>query len=194
MGITIKQKKLIFIILGSFLLIFILVFGIDTYYKENKLSTNPTSVQPMTDEMMEKAELESNLCSSDELENQYIVCCMIEEGIKKGLWYDCSSQEYFKLKQPIYIVFDASKFDISYDPYFLRMNSDLNYEENKFISDETGILDRDRKEISLIKILGTVPQEGESFTLLKFSVYPNNEFNGKDEQVILNREAKKFKE
>jgi hypothetical protein len=193
MGITIKQKKLIFIILASALLIFILVFGINTYYKGNKLPTNPTSVQQMTDEMMEKAELESNLCSSDELENQYIVCCIIEEGIKKGLWYDCSSQEYFKPKQPIYIVFDASRFDISYDPYFLRINSDLNYEENKPILYESPVA-LDRKEIFLVKILGTVPQEVETFILLKASVHPDNEFNEKDEQVILNREAKIFKE
>ena len=67
MDITIRQKKLIFIILSSALLIFILVFGIDTYYKENKLPTNPTSDQSVTNEMMETAKLESNLCSSDEL-------------------------------------------------------------------------------------------------------------------------------
>jgi hypothetical protein len=45
-----------------------------------------------------------------------------------------------------------------------------------------------------MKILGTVPQEVESFTLLKLSVYPDNSFDGKDEQVILNREAKIFTE
>ena len=106
--------------------------------------------------------------------------------------YNCTSQESFEPGQNIYIVFDASRFDISYDPYFLRVYSDLNYEENKFISDETGILDR--KEVFLMKILGTVPQEVESFTLLKLSVYPDNSFDGKDEQVILNREAKIFKE
>jgi hypothetical protein len=192
MDITIKQKKLIFIILASSLLIFILVFGINTYYKENKLPTNPTSDQSVTNEMMETAKLESNLCSSDELENQYRVCCIIQEGIKKGLLYDCTSQESFEPGQNIYIVFDASRFDISYDPYFLRVYSDLNYEENKFISDETDILDR--KEVFLMKILGTVPQEVESFTMLKLSVYPDNSFDGKDEQVILNLEAKIFKE
>ena len=187
MDITIRQKKLIFIILGLALLIFIFVFGISTYYKER----NDQEVH-LDYEMMETAKVESNLCSSDELENQYRVCCAIEEGVKKGLLYDCTSQEYFAPGQNIYIVFDASRFDISFDPYFLRVYSDLNYEENKFISDETGILDR--KEVFLMKILGTVPQEVESFTLLKLSVYPDNSFDGKDEQVILNREAKIFKE
>ena len=45
-----------------------------------------------------------------------------------------------------------------------------------------------------MKILWTVPQEGGLFTLLKLSVYPDDAFDGKDEQVILNREAKIFKE
>jgi hypothetical protein len=45
-----------------------------------------------------------------------------------------------------------------------------------------------------MKILGTVPQETESFILLKASVYPNNEFDERDEEEILYREAKIFKE
>ena len=188
MDITIRQKKLIFIILASSLLIFILVFGISTYYKER----NDQEVH-LDYEMMETAKVESNLCSSDELENQYRVCCAIEEGVKKGLLYDCTSQEYFKPGQGIYIVFDASRFDISYDPYFLRAYSDLNDEENKYILYETDVA-IDKEEIFLIKILGTIPKEDEPFILLRLSTYPDDAFDGKDEQVILNREAKIFKE
>lgn len=193
MNITIKQKKLIFIILSSALVIFIFVFGINTYYKGNKLPTNPISDQPISDEIMEEAELEFELCSSDNLENQYRICCIIEDDIKESLWYDCTAQEFFEPGQNIYIVLDSSRFDISYDPYFLRINSDLNYEENKPILYESPVA-LDRKETSLIKILGIVPQEVKLFTLLKLSVYPDDAFDEKDEQIILNREAKIFKE
>jgi len=191
MDITTKQKKLIFVILSSALLIFIFVFGINTYYKDKE--NKQTSGQPVTYEMIEKAKLESNLCSSDELENQYRICCAIESGVKKGLLYNCTSQEYFEPEQRIYIVFDASRFDISYDPYFLHTYSDLNYEEDRPIMDSYILGALDRKESFLMKILGTVPQEVESFVLLKLSVYPDNTFNKKDEQVILDREVKVFK-
>jgi len=176
------------IIFGTLVLLLVIIIGGITYYKKNKQKSD----QPLTDKMMEIAESVSESCISSELENPYRVCCAIEGGIKKGFLYDCSSQRYFEPKQHIYIVFDASRFDISYDPYFLRLYSDLNYEGNKFILYETDTLDR--KEIFLMKVLGTVPQETESFILLKASVYPNNEFDGKDEQVILYREAKIFKE
>jgi len=48
MDIIIRQKRLIFIILGLALIIFILVFGINAYYQENKLPTNPISDQSVT--------------------------------------------------------------------------------------------------------------------------------------------------
>jgi len=178
------------IIFGTLVLLLVIIIGGITYYKENKQETD----LPVTYDMMEKAKLESNLCTSDELENQYKVCCVIEEGIKKGFLYDCSSQEYFEPGQGIYIVFDASRFDISYDPYFLRLNSDLNYEEDKPIIDSDTPGSLNRNESFLMKVLGTVPKEGESFILLKVSVYPDNKFNEKDEQMILYRETKIFKE
>jgi hypothetical protein len=193
MNITIKQKKLIFIVLASSLIIFIFVFGINIYYEENKLPTEPKDDQSLTDEMMEKARLESNICSSDKLENQYRVCCAIKEGIKKDLLYDCTSQKFFEPGQDVYIAFDASKFDISYDPYFLRIYSDLNNGENKYIFDT--IPDAlDKEKTFFVTISGTVSQEIQSFTLLKLSVYPDDTFNKKNEQVILNHEAKIFKE
>jgi hypothetical protein len=176
------------IIFGTLILLLVCITGAITYYKENKQKND----KPVTYDIMEKAKLESSLCTSNELENQYRICCAIEKGIKKGLLYDCSSQEYFESGQHIYIIFDASRFDISYSPYFLRMNSDLDSEDNKSILYESSAMDRN--EIALIKALGSVPQEGESFTLLKLSVYPDNTFNEKDEQVILYREAKIFKE
>ena len=190
MDITIKQKKLIFIILASALLILIFTFGINTYYKDKK-NKKETDL-PVTYNIMEIAKSVSESCISDELENQYRICCSIEGGIKDGLAYDCSSQKSFLPGQNIYIVFDTSKFNIPYDPYFLRMDSDLNYEESKFILYKSDSINR--KEINLIKAIGSVPEEGESFVLLKLSVYPDDKFDKKDEQVILYREAKIFKE
>jgi hypothetical protein len=178
------------IIFGTLILLLVIVIGEITYYKENKQKSD----QPVTNEMMETAKSASKSCLSNELENGYRVCCTIEGGIKKGLLYDCSSQEYFESEQNIYIVFDASRFDISYDPYFLHIYSDLNYEEDKPMMDSYVQDALNREEIFLMKISGTVPKDGESFVLLKLSTYPDDAFNEKDEQVILYREAKIFKE
>jgi len=187
---NIKRKYII--IFGTLALLLVITLGAITYCKEkeNKQETD----LPVTYDMMKIAKSASESCISDDLEDQYRICCSIQDGIKKGLVYDCSTQEYFEPGQNIYIVFDASRFDISYNPYFLRINSDLNYEENKPIinSDMPGSLNRN--ESFLVKILGTVPKGGESFTLLKLSVYLDDTFNKKDEQVILYREAKIFKE
>jgi len=197
MNITINQKKLIFITLGLALLIFIFIFGINAYYKEKKQKNDQPVIYDAVYGMMEKARLESDICSSGEFENQYKVCCVIKDGIKKGLLYDCSSQEYFEQGQGIYVIFDASRFNISYDPYFLRIYSDLNnYEEDKSIMDLYIPSALNRKNIFLMKISGTVPmkREDKSFILLNLSAYPNDTFNEKDEQVLLYREAKIFKE
>lgn len=186
MDITIKQKKLIFVILSSALLIFIFVFGINTYYKENKQISNISA----NSKIIEAARSESKSCmSGNEFKNGYRVCCTIQGGITEGSLYNCSSQEYFEPGEDIYIVFDSSRFDISYDPYFLRINSDLNYIEDRPIMEYIPS-PLDRKEVFLMSIFGTVPQEVESFTLLKLRAYSDNTFNEKDGQVILYREAK----
>lgn len=189
-----EQKKLIFIILSLALLIFIFVFGINTYYKENK----QTSYDQEIAKIMEPAQLVSRACLSNKLEDQYRICCSIQKGIKEGLFYDCSSQEYFEPGQNLYIIFNPSKFDIPFSPYYLYIYSDLNSgldtQNNEPIASVYEESTVEEREDSLMKIVGIIPQEVESLILLKAIVYSNDVFDERDEQVIIYREAKISKE
>jgi len=198
-----EQKKLIFIVLGSALLIFIFVFGISTYYNE-KENSQPTQLT-LLDETIETAKLESNRCLTENFKGLYKICCEITKGDKKGLFYNCTSEEYqgyFEPNQLVHINFDPSKdILIPYHPYFLRVYSDLN---NPILLDETDasipldITDALGNENPVpMKLLGTVPQEfnqeSDSFVLLRLSVYPDNSFNDTDEIVIMDLTSKLIK-
>jgi len=199
-----EQKKLIFIVLGSALLIFIFVFGINTYYKE-KENSQPTQLT-LLDETIETAKLESNRCLTENFKGLYKICCEITEGDKKGLFYNCTSEEYqgyFEPNQLVHISFDQSRdLLVPYRPYFLRVYSDLN---NPILLDEadasisfdiTDVLGNENP--MPMKLLGTVPQEfnqeSYSFVLLRLNVYPDNTFNEENSYTILNLQAKVFKE
>lgn len=192
MGITIKQKKLIFIILGSALLIFIFVYGVVMYYQEKDFYL---SYSKKINEIMEPAQIESKNCLTGELESRYRICCAITGGIKKGLFYDCTSQEYFEPNQLVRIIFDPSKFDFNYDFYYLQTYTDLYNDDGSKITYGGFPELLDKKFPIKIVISGKTPYELELFTLLKLSVYPDVPvFDEGDEQVILYREAKIFKE
>lgn len=87
-----KKQIIIIIILGLGLLIFILLYGIKTYYQDEDMYASYTE---KINEIMEPAQLESQSCLTRELESGYRICCAITQGIKEGLFYDCTSQEYF---------------------------------------------------------------------------------------------------
>jgi hypothetical protein len=218
MDITIKQKKLIFIILSSALLIFILVFGISTYYKEKRGNQKAYEVDEEFEKIVEKERKVSDLCLSGDIRNDYRLCCRIQGGFKDSLYYDCTSEEYFEPNQLIYIILNASKFDSLYDPDLTQVYSDLEFDYNHSAISilGTGNLSRRRDSLSmfssfdepiideaesaeeekspLMKITGLVPQEGESFIMLAVAVYPDNTFTSGTGQVVLYREAKVSKE
>ena len=143
---------------------------------------------------MRPAQIESESCLTEELDSEYRICCAITGGIKKGLFYNCTSQEYFEPNQLVRILFDPSKFDFDYNPYLLIVYSDLHDEEGNKIQKGFPVTLNKEKPNKLI-INGTIPQDQELFTLLNLKVYPDVPvFDLGDEKVILNIEAKVFKE
>jgi len=190
MNITTKQKKLIFIILGSALLIFILVFGINTYYKESE------GIQYQ--QIIKNLQEQQSTCDPSTIENGYKTCCtIVGEGIKEGKIYDCSSQTYFEEGQRVYIFVDFSDFDISmnipYDEYFLSIRSDLQKTSDENLQiDYSNELEGsiytagplNKYDSFFYNYSGIIPEDKEEFTLLDVRVYPNNVFRDGEETMI----------
>ena len=200
MDVNTKQSKTIFIILASVLLIFILVFGISTYYKEKGGDQKAYVADKEFEKIVEKERKFSDLCLFGDLKNDYRLCCRIEGGLKDSLYYNCTSEEYFEPNQLIYIILNASKFDSLYDPDLTQVYSDLEFDYNhsaisilgtgnlsrrrdslsmfssfdKYIIDEAESAEEEKS--TLMKITGLVPPEGESFIMLAVVVYPDNTF------------------
>lgn len=195
MDITTKQKKLIFIILGLGLVVFILIYGLNIYRQEQSGKDAFLSYEEKINAIMEPAQIESENCLTGELEQQgYRICCAITGGIKKGLFYDCTTQRYFEAGQLVRIIFNPSIFDFGYDSYLLEIYSDLYDEQgNKVQSLFSEAINK--KMPSRVVINGIIPQDMELFTLLKLKVYPDVPvFEIGDEKVILNIEAEVLKE
>lgn len=219
MDINAKGSKIIFITLGIILLVFLFVFGINTYYKEDE---GEYEINKEYAEMVKIATEESDLCLFGDLEDDFRLCCRIEEGFKFGFYYDCTSQEYFEPDQQVYVILNALKFDTLYNPYFTQIYSELRFDYNQETISILGTQNLSRKKESLLmfsyldqlnnkneldnvdefgkegavmKITGSVPQEGESFVMLAIAVYPDDDFKpGEKVELIIHHEAKIFKE
>jgi hypothetical protein len=180
-----NKKKNIIIVLGLGLLIFMLLYGTKVYYQDENMYASYTE---KINEIIEPAQLESENCLTGELESGYRICCAITQGIKEGLFYDCTSQEYFEPNQLVRLIFDPSRFNFNYDTYYLGISSGLYNEEGVQIDHKL----QDplmKKTPNTIIISGRTSQDPGLFTLLKLGIYPDISFFEKDYQTILNLQA-----
>jgi hypothetical protein len=217
MDINTKGSKTILITLGIILLVFLFVFGISTYYGEKKEDQAEYEVNQEYAEMVAIAQEDSDLCLFSDLNgDDYRLCSRIYEGFKEGFYYDSTSCDYFEPGEQIYIVLDAKKLDALYNPNFTQIYSDLDFDYNQEVINIEGTQSLSRvrgsltmfdfrdesmsedeylsEEGSLMKVVGQVPQEGESFIMLAVAVYPDDTFEVGTGEVILYREAKIFQE
>jgi hypothetical protein len=186
-----NNKKIIFIILGLALLAFLFIYGLKIYDQSNN---NHVLHDEKINEIMSSAQLESESCLTKDLDSEYRICCAITGGIKKGLFYDCTSQQYFESNQLVRIIFDPSGLDFNYNPYYLNIYSDLYNEEDNIIQEEL-VEAIEKEESSKFIISGKVPQDKGLFTLLNLRVYSNtSSFEESDEKIILNLQAQMIKE
>lgn len=157
------NKKYI-IIFGSLILSLVIITGAITYYKEKE-----------------------NLTGQDKYfsvpipeDKEYEIWC--HDGIK---WNDCVKKATFWPHQLVSISVNLEKFDnIPYDSYFLCYYSDLSglgkQCSSRIASDLSGIALTEE----------VVPKGKEIFSLIKISVYPDDNFEGTEEIVIMDLEGK----
>ena len=180
-----NKKKNIIIVLGLGLLIFILLYGVKAYYQDEDMYTSYTE---KINEIIEPAQLESENCLTGELESEYRICCAITQGIKEGLFYDCTSQKYFEPNQLVQLIFDPSRFDFNYDTYYLNISSDL-YNEKGVQIDQKLQEPLMKKAPNMIIISGKTSENPGLFTLLKLDIHPDISLFEEDYQTILNLQA-----
>ena len=153
------------IIFGILVLLLIIITGGIVYYQEK-----------------------GRLASKDEYfsapipeDKEYEIWCYDYDG----QWKDCIERATFWPKQLVSISVNLEKFDnIPYDSYFLCYYSDLS---------ELGKQCSSRIASGLSGLALTeeaVPEGKETFTLIKISVYPDDNFEGTEEIVIMNLEGK----
>lgn len=199
MNINTKTSKIIIIILGLILLISLVVVGINTYLKEKEEESAPIStVSPIFfDDTMEIAENESNRCLTEAFHGLYRICCEITQGDKKGLFFNCTSEEYqkyyFEPGQLVLIRFNPLADPFLKTPYFLGVYSDLNgpilldiagnsvpFKVPYAFNDETPFL---------MQLVGKIPenleQNSDALTLLRIDIYPDDTFNFDDAYSLL---------
>jgi len=160
------DKKYI-IIFGTLILLLIIITGGIVYYQEK-----------------------GNLAGQDEYffvpipeDKEYEIWC--HDGIK---WNDCAKKVTFWPHQLVSISVNLEKFDnIPYDSYFLCYYSDLSGIGKQCFS-------RIASELSgLVLTEEVVPEDKETFMLIKISVYPDDNFQGTEEIVIMDLTGKLIK-
>jgi len=155
------NKKYI-IIFGILILLLVFITGAITYYNEKRAESGD-SLFPIPEE------------------KEYLIWCH-EDGIR----YDCSNKEFFKSGESVVITINLTQFDnIPYDPYFPCWYTDLEGgSEKQCISRSASSL------AGFVLKNQIIPEDKEIFTLLKFTVYPDNNFEEADGITIMDLTGK----
>ena len=158
------DKKYI-IIFGTLILLLVIITGAITYYNEKK-GEDVYNLLPIPQK------------------KEYSIWC--HDG---NIKYDCSSRGFFEPGEPIAITVNLAQFDnIPYDPYFICYYSDLKGGlEKQCISRSASLIRGFTLENK------TVPKDKEIFTLLKLTVYPDNDFEETEGIIIMDLTGKLIK-
>ena len=158
------NKKYI-IVFGTLILLLVFITGAITYYNERKEGSVYSSL-PIPEE------------------KEYLIWCY--DG---NIPYNCSNREIFEPGESVAITVNLSQFNnIPYDPYFLCYHSDLKGELEK------QCMPRPASSLTGFTLEnGIIFADKDDFTLLKLSVYPDNNFNNADEIVIMDLTGKLIK-
>lgn len=158
------NKKYI-IIFGTLILLLVIITGAITYYKEKA-------------GIVKQDEYFSAPIPADK---EYEIWCYDYDG----QWKDCTERATFWPNQLVSIGVNLEKFDnIPYDSYFLCYYSDLSGLGKQCSS-------RSASELSGLALTEEVVPEGkETFTIIKISVYPDDNFEGTEKIVIMDLEGK----
>ena len=164
------MNKKITIIAGISLIIFILLFGLITYYDQQKNEVDPWLTTQPEDSC-------NNFLHDDRL---YAICC-----VKNGKFYDCTDRNDFKPCQEIEILVNPAKVqDIpeSFDYVCLVTDMSLKQANGLFRSVPDKCFFYNKDYFWGITGLTSCEEEGV-FTLLKANLYPNG-----DKDVLVEKE------
>jgi hypothetical protein len=155
------NKKYI-IIFGVLILLLIIVVGVVTYYQGRDILLRQ----------------KDGFVPEIPIDKEYEIWCF--DGEK---WNNCSTQENFRPHHLISISVNLKKFDnIPYDPYYLCYYSDLSDLGKRCSPRSVSVLG------GLVLVEEEVPEK-DVFSLIKISVYPDNNFLEDDEIVIMDLEG-----
>jgi len=165
------NKKYI-IIFGTLILLLVIITGVVTYYKEKAAGLV---------ELPEQNEYFSPPISKDK---EYTIWCYGD-----GMGYDCSNEEFFESGESVVISVNLTQFDnILYDPYFLCWYTDLKGgSEKQCMSRSASPLE------GFILKNQIIPEDKGIFTLLKFTIYPDNNFEEANGITIMDLTGKLIK-
>jgi hypothetical protein len=158
-------NKNFIIIFGTLTLLLIAILGTTTYYKEKKMQVKAYTPISIPEE------------------KEYSIWC--HDG---DIRYNCSDREFFKQGESVAISINLTQFNnIPYNPYYLCYYSDLGALGKQCLLRSASMLGG----LSLTEEL--VLGNKEVFTLLKVSVYPDNDFEKTEGITIMDLTGKLIK-
>lgn len=164
------NKKYI-IIFGTLILLLVIITGAITYYKEKATG------------LVESPEQNEYFSFPIPEDKEYTIWCYEND---RG--YDCSDREFFQPGESVTVSVNLKALGTRYEPYFLCYYSDLEkeFEENKSCISRSSLL-------TGLNLTGSVFKNKDPFTLIKLTVYPNNNFEETEEITILDLTGKLIK-
>jgi len=158
------NKKYI-IIFGTLILLLVIITGVITYYNQKKEESGYKI--PLIPE-----------------EKEYLILC--QDGDAR---YDCSNKEFFKSGEHVVIGVNLTQVDnILYDPCFLCWYTDLKG------GSEKQCMSRSASPLAgFILKNQIIPEDKEIFTLLKLTIYPDNNFEEVNGITIMDLTGKLIK-
>lgn len=151
------------IIFGTLILLLVLITGAITYYKEKAAG------------LVESPEQNEYFSPPIPEDKEYTIWCY-----ENDIVYDCSDREFFQPGESVTISVNLKALGTRYEPCFLCYYSDL---EKELGEDKSCIL---RSSLLIgFHLIGSVFKNKDPFTLIKLTVYPDNNFEDSEEITIM---------
>jgi len=163
------NKKYI-IIFGTLILLLVIIIGAITYYKEKATG------------LVESPEQNEYFSPPIPEDKEYTIWCY-----ENDIVYDCSDREFFQPGESVAISVNLKALGTRYEPCFLCYYTDLKEELEK------QCISRSVSSVVGFTLDGIISTDKDNFTLLKLSVYPDNNFEDSEEITIMDLTGKLIK-
>ena len=161
-----KINKKYIIILGSLLVLLLIIFGTITYYNEKK-------------ELAQHEDEYEYFVAPDRKDVPYSIWCFNDQK-----WEDCSFREFFLPSQLVSLSIDFTKLENMPETPYLCYYTDL---------DSKGMecLPRNISALGGLNLSENfTPKDNKTFTLIKVTIFPNNNFKDEEAVTLIDLEGK----